>query len=1504
MDQEVLEMRDYSKCMPVFQGLSATADTEHKYDVSWRSLLGPQLCSSSRDCSLCTVVVHECIRCMYDNEHAIRSAALSALKRLVEYVMQWTEEDKFKLSNSYRNDILNGIIMPGIHRGLKEGNDGIFKSFVVFLKYLVTTVRSSLQNSSCYETIDKIVIEEFYSTYHLDMFESLTHEDIEQDFFENIVHIQTHRRIRAIARLKDNLLSFITNYKERNVLESQTSIVEISPNFPYSAKTIIQIFLSMAVHHITCSDFDKKEFLPLMHEASLLIGAISNFLPWSQYYFLIKIILKILEKNNKREKVLLTSLCSVLDGFHFEITSDVVEGATIEELEDEVDNDAEEVEEDERDDVEVDKSKLVVEVEDSSIQKNAVIKPFKNSGIMYTSVHSIFPWVKVFLLKDGKDHKSNKTKTVQTLVAVALVKLLKRLQGPDISPQKKNEIFLNLVINVSSTLRSRDSDARDAARDSLAKMINTMGVGSLLTVLNELHHSFNEGYHRHVRNYSIRYLLNQILVEYSPPSDAPSVPIMNTDLKLFDESQLVIPEFDKCIAVIMECINDDMVGIANDDRDAEGAIRSVIREAKGNKAYDTLEICARNILFRPTYALLRMDDPTSVSSVHSLVSPLLDMLRNCDSNRVMRRVAEGLQRVCVGLSKNNSLQSTELLLYLHATLHPFVSKIVSDLKQHKKALGKLDKGNMDEEEDDDLVISIPSYLKEESSDDEGTLYRKKNPNEEKVSDFKVKTWTPFDRKYLTGQKAAIEERNREQRALVEVQDGASAPQLTGSNRFKRVKPSNGDSVSTLSGVGTNETDPAFAAAVKFCLNLLLACIKQKRLNYDDSAVRSMATPFLPLLGQCLRLSGSSPIVVTSMQCLCAMLSWGLPVEPIYSRAVGMRMLRMMYTGGVILSSDNELVQACVKGLTSLFDEYNKKKSEKYGISIQSKLTLETNDNLPEIDANQDTEVVCIASSSNGDITTEMEGYLGPKVKLVKKEKLPLGEDNIRSLLSLLHASILEITSSHQNSAFRLIRSIVDARVIVPEIYDLMNKLIEQIALSHRRGVRESSSNIIITFILHYPLGEKRLASHIKQIIQNCSFDYEEGRLSCLEILINLSRLLPVPILNQHALVILMPMTLRIVNDTSSKCRNKAAEVITALLRRAGIEIVNQTIEYALCWLNIGDSTSAEENTKKFAIGSRRALVRTGAQVMGILVVARPELLKKGHIVQRVVNWLRNAILEVIQSEQASSASLFGSRLTSLEKREMSGGHEEELEGGGLENWALLYHLMLLLERFYASLSSITDIAVCTSKVITQQEDIDRTSLNSKLLMELVQEAMLFPHAWVRAVAGRVMTLYCSRRDPKSQFLNPNYSTDKGYRDVFLLPNGLYQFARRLCVVLNQPILSSSVLESLMKCIPFCIQAMVHHKELDSVVQSAVKGLSTEVDDEKSVEIEEVDEVTGDEDDDDVREEGVRSQSNNLSTLDDVQGEHVVSSSNWLMQRLRGIGADSRGFRRLHVLKVF
>lgn len=364
--------------------------------------------------------------------------------------------------------------------------------------------------------------------------------------------------------------------------------------------------------------------------SSCLLSFTGLHLPWTQYFALIKTILKQLDRQKvEKEKVLLAALCSVLDSFHFEFEGDEeAEGIevpalslsrktmkprnkklTIEEkvegrmlLEEEEneggslmvrkvkqDKDGNDVVEEavEAIEEEEENKELLVKISDDTnenengeeeeVEAEGVAQPTtpinKSHTIARAVVNSVMPWVKVFLLKEEKDHKGNKSKTVRPMVALALTKLISRLHAPVVSEDVKSNLFSSLVIRVVDTLRSRDSAARDAARESLAKMVMTMGLGSLNAVLYELQHSLTEGYQRHVCNYTIRYLLTTVLEDYSPPTHAPSYQVTDTQegegdregeqAEFTDLESIPSPVFDQCIPMIIISVLDDLNGVSS-----------------------------------------------------------------------------------------------------------------------------------------------------------------------------------------------------------------------------------------------------------------------------------------------------------------------------------------------------------------------------------------------------------------------------------------------------------------------------------------------------------------------------------------------------------------------------------------------------------------------------------------------------------------------------------------------------------------------------------------------------------------------------------------------------------------------------------------------------------------------------------------------------------------------------------------------------------------------------
>jgi U3 small nucleolar RNA-associated protein 20 len=335
-------------------------------------------------------------------------------------------------------------------------------------------------------------------------------------------------------------------------------------------------------------------------------------------------------------------------------------------------------------------------------------------------------------------------------------------------------------------------------------------------------------------------------------------------------------------------------------------------------------------------------------------------------------------------------------------------------------------------------------------------------------------------------------------------------------------------------------------------------------------------------------------------------------------------------------------------------------------------------------------------------------------------KLPFPMQSIRSLVEILLSSVSEISASQNSTAFPLIRAIVEAKVLIPEIYDLLEKLLEQTVLSHRKTVRESASSTITNYVLTYPLGDKRLASHIKQFVKNCSYEYEEGRLSALNLLETIVKLLPSTVLSDHAQTVFMAMSLRVVNDPAQICREKAAEIITALARRIDGELFKILLDYSITWLSVVSNESMSILSVEVS-----ARVRTGSQIASILVSARPELAKKFSIVSSSVQTVREHLVAIISS---TSEALKDDDI--VVESEFVGASNPSTshngsEAGGTETWAVVYHLILFLEKLLISLTNSAEKAI-----------LKTSSSKGPELMCVIQEALLYPHSWVRIAACR------------------------------------------------------------------------------------------------------------------------------------------------------------------------
>ena len=177
--------------------------------------------------------------------------------------------------------VVETVVVPQIKEGLKSRKTAVRKGFLLLLREIAKSFDQTAKKK--------------YPLLHLDL-KNLFDKDNDQDIFANLMHVQPHRRARALARLRDRI----------NVLE---------------ANTITSIFLPMIMHNLHEAKKDTENVL--IQESIRTIEAIASTLPWSRYSNVLRMIMSQIQKYPDREKLLIKSVEGVVDAFHFDMSQAV-----------------------------------------------------------------------------------------------------------------------------------------------------------------------------------------------------------------------------------------------------------------------------------------------------------------------------------------------------------------------------------------------------------------------------------------------------------------------------------------------------------------------------------------------------------------------------------------------------------------------------------------------------------------------------------------------------------------------------------------------------------------------------------------------------------------------------------------------------------------------------------------------------------------------------------------------------------------------------------------------------------------------------------------------------------------------------------------------------------------------------------------------------------------------------------------------------------------------------
>ena len=341
-------------------------------------------------------------------ELAIRTNASFAMKHFI---------DQFAAQSSPEHDqIFLTVLYPGLKNGLRTKNELVRAELLGVLAY-------SVEKCVHVATIGEMKV-------------LLEGGDEEANFFNNILHVQVHRRSRALRRLADHC-------DEGHMRSS----------------TINQIFIPLVGNFICMGAVEHH----LVDVAITTTGRMAKRLTWPAYYALVRKYLTLSEAKDESERVYVRTVVSLLENFRFSMDQVVSKNEALDIVDDDDEN-------------------------SQGLPDPEIVN--ESAGRIADAINlQLLPKLLGFL----ENYDSKTENQTRILIAAGVVAVAKHLPLTSRDAQ-----ITRLLTILSQILRSKSQEMRDLVRDCLNRIFISLGPSYLPILFRELRASLTRGPQLHV----------------------------------------------------------------------------------------------------------------------------------------------------------------------------------------------------------------------------------------------------------------------------------------------------------------------------------------------------------------------------------------------------------------------------------------------------------------------------------------------------------------------------------------------------------------------------------------------------------------------------------------------------------------------------------------------------------------------------------------------------------------------------------------------------------------------------------------------------------------------------------------------------------------------------------------------------------------------------------------------------------------------------------------------
>ena len=185
--------------------------------------------------------------------------------------------------------------------------------------------------------------------------------------------------------------------------------------------------------------------------------------------------------------------------------------------------------------------------------------------------------------------------------------------------------------------------------------------------------------------------------------------------------------------------------------------------------------------------------------------------------------------------------------------------------------------------------------------------------------------------------------------------------------------------------------------------------------------------------------------------------------------------------------------------------------------------------------------------------------------LRERQNVKVRETDVSYILHRITPDLDE--PSRQGVTFNFVKAVMARKFMLPEVYDLADKIGVMMVTNHDRTARDAARGIFVHFLLQYPQKEHRWAKQIKFLIKNLDYKHPEGRQSVMEAVNTLLTKTDSKVTQELVESFFMPVVLLMSNDDEPRCRELAGALLSQIFRKADVEHLKSLLAPLRFWID-------------------------------------------------------------------------------------------------------------------------------------------------------------------------------------------------------------------------------------------------------------------------------------------------------------------------------------------------